>query len=109
VVIPLQKVMPAALAAVLRQAPLTPEKIAFAWRTAVGPAVDRASVVDLRGATLVVVVAHEEWRREIARSASLIRSRLDSVLGRGVVAAIDVVADASGAVSAKTSGKLAAR
>jgi hypothetical protein len=98
-VIPLQQVMPAALAAVLRQAPLTAEKIAFAWRTAVGPAVDRASVVNLRGATLVVVVAQDEWRREITRSASLIRSRLDSVLGRGVVGAIDVVVDALGGTS----------
>ncbi len=88
--------MPGALAAVLRQAPLTPDKIAFAWRTAVGPAVDRASVVTLRGATLVVVVAHDEWRREITRSASLIRSRLDSVLGRGVVGAIDVVVGVPG-------------
>jgi len=95
-VIPLQQVIPAALAAVLRQAPLTPDKIAFAWRTAVGPAVDRASVVGLRGATLVVVVGHDEWRREIARSTPLIRSRLDSVLGRGVVVAIDVVVGAPG-------------
>jgi hypothetical protein len=95
-VVPLQQVMPAALAAVLRQAPLTPDKIAFAWRTAVGPAVDRASLVNLRGATLVVVVAQDEWRREITRSASLIRSRLDNVLGRGVVGAIDVVVDALG-------------
>jgi len=101
--------MPAALAAVLRHAPLTPEKVAFAWRTAVGPAVDRASAVDLRGATLVVVVAHDEWRREIVRSGSLIRSRLDSVLGRGVVAAIDVVVGVSGDLSGKASGNLAAR
>ena len=47
--IPLQQVMPAALASVLRQAPLSPEKVAFAWRTAVGAAIDRASTVELRG------------------------------------------------------------
>jgi len=88
--IPLQQVMPAALASVLRQAPLTPEKVAFAWRTAVGAAVDRASVVELRGATLVVRVKGDEWRPEILRSSALIRARLELVLGPGIVTRLDV-------------------
>ena len=91
-VIPLQQVMPAALASVLRRAPLTTEKVAFAWRTAVGAGVDRASVVELRGTTLAVSVKSEQWRLEIARSTGLIRSRLDVVLGPGVVTRIDVTA-----------------
>jgi hypothetical protein len=62
--IPLQQVMPAALASVLRQAPLSPEKVAFAWRTAVGAAIDRASTVELRGSTLAVSVKSEQWRHE---------------------------------------------
>ena len=37
--IPLQQFMPDALAAILRKAPLTPEKVDFAWRSAVGGAV----------------------------------------------------------------------
>jgi ABC-2 type transport system permease protein len=49
--------MPAALASVLRLAPLTPEKVAFAWRTAVGAAVDRVTSVELRGSTLAVTVS----------------------------------------------------
>ena len=88
--IPVQQVMPAALASVLRRAPLTPEKVAFAWRTAVGAAVDRASRVELRGSTLVVAVQSGQWRQEIMRSAGLIRSRLNVVLGDGVVTSIDV-------------------
>jgi len=88
--IPLQQVMPAALASVLRQAPLSPEKVAFAWRTAVGAAIDRASTVELRGSTLAVSVKSDEWRHEIARSAPMIRARLDLVLGSGVVTWIDV-------------------
>jgi hypothetical protein len=88
--IPVQQVMPAALASVLRLAPLTPEKVAFAWRTAVGAAVDRATDVELRGSTLVVRVKSEEWRHEIARSMALIRSRLTVVLGDGVVTRIDL-------------------
>jgi hypothetical protein len=88
--IPVQRIMPAALASVLRLAPLTPEKVAFAWRTAVGAAVDRASGVELRGNTLVVVVKTDGWRHEIARSLPLIRQRLNFVLGDNVVARIDL-------------------
>ena len=88
--IPVQHVMPAALASVLRLAPLTPEKVAFAWRTAVGPAVNRATGVELRGSTLVVVVKTHEWRHEIGRSLALIRARVDLVLGAGVVTRIDL-------------------
>lgn len=82
--------MPSALASVLRLAPMTPEKVAFAWRTAVGAAVDRASSVELRGATLVVVVKSEQWRQEVSRSSGMIRSRVNLVLGDGVVSWIDV-------------------
>jgi hypothetical protein len=89
-VIPVQQFMPSALASVLRLAPMTPEKVAFAWRTAVGAAVDRASSVELRGATLVVVVKSEQWRQEVSRSSGMIRSRVNLVLGDGVVSWIDV-------------------
>ncbi|HEX5633911.1 MAG TPA: DciA family protein [Gemmatimonadales bacterium] len=82
--------MPAALTSVLRRAPLTPEKVAFAWRTAVGAALDRATGVELRGATLVVAVRNDEWRHELARSLPLIHSRVNLVLGDGVVARIDL-------------------
>ena len=45
--------MPDALAAVLRRAPLTPEKVAFSWRTAVGPAVDKVTSVELHDGVLL--------------------------------------------------------
>jgi hypothetical protein len=89
-VVPLQQFLPAALASALRRAPLTPDKVAFAWRSAVGAAVDRASAIELRGATLVVTVKSNEWRQEITRSSALIRSRLALVLGEGVVTRIAV-------------------
>ena len=95
VMVPVQQVMPEALASVLRRAPLTPEKVAFAWRTAVGAAVDRATSVELRGSTLVVVVNSDEWRHEISRSLALIRSRLNFVLGDGAVARIELQAEAA--------------
>src|SRR5688500_7723564 len=88
--IPVQRFMPEALAAVLRKAPLSPEKVAFAWRTAVGPSVDRVSAVGLHGHTLRVRTRDEAWRREIERSAALICARLDALLGAGVVRGLDV-------------------
>jgi Dna[CI] antecedent, DciA len=89
--IPVQRLMPAALAAVLRKAPLTQEKIAFAWRTAVGPSVDRASAVRLDGHTLRVRTRDAAWQREIEHSAALICARLEALLGKDVVRGLDVI------------------
>src|SRR5918994_7758073 len=88
--IPVQRLMPDALAAVLRKAPLTPDKVAFAWRTAVGPSVDRVSTVRLDGHTLRVRTRDAAWQREIERSAALICARLDALLGTAVVRGLDV-------------------
>ena len=88
--IPVHKVMPDALAIVLRNAPLTPEKVAFAWRTAVGPGVDRVTTVELKGRVLQVRAKDPAWQREVERSAGLIRSRLGRLLGDEVVRGLDV-------------------
>lgn len=76
--------MPAALATLLRKAPLTPEKVAFAWRTAVGPAVANATTTELRDGILYVTARDASWQREVERSAALIRSRLTTILGNAV-------------------------
>ena len=79
------------LASVLQKAPLTPEKVAFAWRQAVGAGLDRATTIALEGAVLRVHTKDTTWRREVERSAAVIRKRLDSLLGAGVVGRIEVV------------------
>jgi hypothetical protein len=89
-VIPVQRVLPDALAAVLRDVPLSPEKVAFAWRTAVGPAVARATEVELRQGVLRVRAQDAAWQREVERSAGLIRVRLETLLGTGIVRGLDV-------------------
>jgi Dna[CI] antecedent, DciA len=89
-VIPVHDVMHGALAAVLRKAPLTPEKVAFAWRTAVGPAVDRVTSIELRGRVLHVRAKDAAWQREVERSAALIRTRLCALLGDDAVRGLDV-------------------
>ena len=91
--IPVHRFIPDALAAVLRNAPLSPEKIAFAWRTAVGRSVARATAVELDGHTLRVRARDAQWRREIEHSADLIRARLDALLGSGIVRNLDVTID----------------
>jgi hypothetical protein len=83
--IAVHRVIPDGLAAILRKAPLTDEKVAFAWRAAVGPAIDRGTTVSLDNGVLRVVVREDAWRREIERSDALIRARLDALLGRGIV------------------------
>jgi predicted nucleic acid-binding Zn ribbon protein len=89
-VIAVQSIMPSGLAEALRKAPLSDEKVALAWRIAVGSAVDHASTVTLKDGVLHVSVARAEWQREIRRSTSLIRSRLDAFLGNGVVRSLKV-------------------
>jgi Dna[CI] antecedent, DciA len=84
-VIPVQQVIPGALEAVLRRMPLTPDKVAFAWRVAVGPAVDRATTIDLRDNVLYVSAKDPAWHREIERSMVLIQERLTALLGERVI------------------------
>lgn len=88
--IPVRHFMNDALAAVVRKAPLTPEKVAFAWRSAVGPAVDRVTRVELRDEVLYVRAPDTAWQREVERSAALVRARLERLLGRGVVKTLRV-------------------
>lgn len=83
--------MPAVLADVIRKAPLTDEKVQFAWRLAVGPAVDKATTVRLApNGTLYVKTAAPAWNDAIAKSFGLIRSRLAHFLGETAVARIDL-------------------
>ena len=88
--VPVNRVMPDALAEVLRRAPTTPEKVAFAWGVVVGPAVGRATSVELCATTLRVQAKDVSWQREVERSACLITRRLALLLGDGVVRGIEV-------------------
>ena len=80
--VPAHRIIPSILAQLVRPAPLCNEKVAFAWRVSVGPAIGRATRarIDERG-VLVVRADSAEWQREVERSLGLIRSRLDTLLG----------------------------
>jgi predicted nucleic acid-binding Zn ribbon protein len=90
-VVPAHKAIPAVLAEVLKKAPLCPEKVEFAWRAAVGPAVARVTRVRLDDdAVLHVTSSEAHWATEVKRSSKLILARLETMLGAGVISGVDV-------------------
>ena len=87
---PLTSALPGALTELLRGAPLSPGKVSFAWRAAVGPAMERETSVRLENGTLLVDAASKQWALEVRRSSSIILSRLQKFLGPEAVSAISV-------------------
>ena len=87
---PLTSALPGALSELLKDAPLSPGKVSFAWRAAVGPALERETSVRLEAGTLIVDAASAQWAREVRRSSFMILNRLQTLLGAGVVTTISV-------------------
>jgi hypothetical protein len=89
---PVQSLMSSAVARLVRPAPLSPEKVAFAWRAAVGPAVSRVTRVRLGGllGLLEVIVDDDRFGDELARSTPLVLNRLQELLGADTVTGIDL-------------------
>lgn len=87
---PLQQAVPSVLAEVLAAAPLSPGKVAFAWRAVVGPAMGRATAVRLDSGVLVVEPSSLQWARELARSREVLLARLQRLLGPDIVKSIVV-------------------
>jgi predicted nucleic acid-binding Zn ribbon protein len=79
--LPLQRFATAVVADVIRRQPLSPAKASFAWSVAVGPAIARASSVELRDAVLYVTPKDARWAREIERAADTILARVQILLG----------------------------
>ena len=85
------RIIPGVLSEVIRKAPLCPEKVEFAWRSAVGAAVDRVTNVRLDDeGVLHVTTVDANWAREVKRSSRLILGRLGALLGDGVVKKLKV-------------------
>jgi hypothetical protein len=88
---PVQSLLPSAVARVVRPAPLSPEKVLFAWRVAVGPAVARVTRVRLRAdRVLEVQVDDDRFGDEVVRSVSLVLGRVQDLLGTETVCSLDV-------------------
>ena len=87
---PLSSALPGALAELLRGTPLSPGKVAFAWRAAVGPALERETSVRLEGKTLIVDAATRQWATEVRRASSTILRRMETLLGPDAVKELQV-------------------
>ncbi|HQZ39487.1 MAG: DUF721 domain-containing protein [Acidobacteria bacterium] len=89
---PAHRIVSSVLVQIIRPAPLCPEKVAFAWRVSVGPAIGRATRarIDERGA-LIVTADSAQWRREVERSLGLIRSRLEALLGPDAFINVEII------------------
>jgi Dna[CI] antecedent, DciA len=83
-------IVPAALMELLRTMPLSDGKVTFAWKAAVGPALERATVVKLDAGTLIVETTGPQWTREVKRSSGVIMTRLRTLLGDQTVQRIEV-------------------
>jgi predicted nucleic acid-binding Zn ribbon protein len=87
---PLNHAMPGALMELLRGTPLSDGKVTFAWKAAVGPAIERVTAVKLERNVLLVETASAQWSREVMRSSPVILKRLQSLLGADTVERIEV-------------------
>ena len=84
---PIGPLVDAVVPRLLAGVPLTPEKVNFAWRLAVGPAIDRVTDARLAGVTLLVS-GEAQWLREVDRSRDLILTRVQRLLGAETVRVI---------------------
>jgi hypothetical protein len=87
---PISSAVPGALVELLRDAPLSPGKVAFAWRAAVGPALERETSVKLEGGTLIVDAATRQWASEVRHSSGIIMRRMHTLLGPDAVKELQV-------------------
>jgi predicted nucleic acid-binding Zn ribbon protein len=86
IVIKANQVMPGVVAEVIRKAPLTDDKVTFAWRLTVGPAMAKATSVRLGAdGTLYLRADSPAWLDGVRQSVGLIRSRLAHYLGENAI------------------------
>jgi predicted nucleic acid-binding Zn ribbon protein len=89
--IPVQHVTRAVILELLQRQPLSPGKVRFAWETAAGPALARATTAELDAhGTLHVRTTSAAWTREVTRSRALLLERLRALLGTEIVTALEV-------------------
>ena len=83
--LPVQGIAAGVIADILRRQPPSPERTAFAWSVAVGPALARATSVELRNHNLIVMARDLRWQRELERARDTILARVQLLLGKDVV------------------------
>ncbi len=90
-----QHCVTSALQMLLRDQPLSKGKVSLAWSAAVGRTIDRVTSVSLgQDGPLRVRADDRHWAREVGRSSALITSRVNRLLGNGIVTRIEVTSRA---------------
>jgi hypothetical protein len=92
---PLNAPMSSVIRKLLDRAPMSEGKFEFAWRTAVGPAMERVTraALDADGTVYVTMtVSDPAWRREVKRSQHVILGKLQDLLGSSTIARLKVAA-----------------
>lgn len=79
--LPIQNIAASVLADVIRRQPPSRARTAFAWTVVAGPAMARATAVDLREHILYVTAKDARWAREINRAHDVVLARLQALLG----------------------------
>ena len=93
IVLPLQNIASGVVAEIIRRQPASKERTAFAWTVAVGPALARATTVELVDGVLLVSARDPQWAREINRARDTILPRLQLLLGEEALRGIRVLRD----------------
>lgn len=83
--------MTGVLAEMLRRQPASKERMAFAWSVAVGPALARATSVDLTDGVLIVRARDQRWAQEIHRNRATVLDRLRDLLGKDTVRDLSIL------------------
>ena len=86
----LTHVIPGALVELLRGSPTSDGKVTFAWKAAVGPAIDRVTHVKLERRVLLVETLNAQWSKEVMRASPVILKRLQSLLGAETIERIEI-------------------
>jgi predicted nucleic acid-binding Zn ribbon protein len=87
---PIQHFSSVVLSDVIRRQPSSPARTTLAWQLAVGPALARATTVELVDGVLTVHSADARWAQEVTRARDIVLRRLQHYLGSDCVRALRV-------------------
>jgi predicted nucleic acid-binding Zn ribbon protein len=87
--IPLQSFSSGVIAEIVRRQPASKERTNFAWQLAVGPALARATTVDLHDGVLTVRALDRRWIQEIERARTVVTQKMQQILGTDQVTRIE--------------------
>ena len=89
--LPLQNFAATVVAEIIRRQPASKERTAFAWSLAVGPALSRATTVELVDDILHVRSRDARWAAELQRARDVVLGRLQQLLGVEAIRDVRIV------------------